>query len=152
VADVRIYADGSSLGNPGRGGWAYIILADDDSPRGEVGSDPEATSNVMELTAAFMAMSAVPDGTAGTLFTDSQYVVKGMTEWRKGWQARGMRKADNKPVANAEYWLALFELADARPGIAFRWVKGHAGNTYNEFVDEQARRAATEQSPCHPIP
>ena len=129
-----------------------MIVGPDGALLGEAGSDPAATNNVMELTAAFMALSALKEGDTGTLFTDSKYVVLGLTQWRPGWEKRGMRKADNKPVANAEYWTALYALADALPGIEIRWVKGHAGNAYNELVDAHAQRAAREQSPCHPIP
>jgi len=106
------------------------------------GSEIHATNNVMELRAAIEALKALPEDAYGVLHCDSEYVVKGVTEWRTGWEARGWRNSKGQPVANAHYWKALYGLADTHPNIQFQWVRGHSGDKCNELVDLLARTEA----------
>ena len=136
------YADGSCLGNPGPGGWACIITTPDGTTRTLSGGETNTTNNRQELTAATKALEALADDAPAVLFLDSEYVVKGVREWRPSWERRGWRNANNKPVANADLWRALFAIADARPLAELRWVRGHAGHAGNEAVDRLARAEA----------
>jgi ribonuclease HI len=137
-----VYADGSSLHNPGPAGWAVLIISPDGSRKTRVGSQRNATNNMMELTAAIEAMRCLPKDAHGVIRCDSEYVVKGVTEWRKGWEARGWKNAKGKAVANPDLWRALFALSDERPWIGFEWCRGHAGEEGNELVDMLARAEA----------
>ncbi len=135
---IRVYADGACKGNPGPGGWGVLILTED----GEVelfGGERATTNNRMELTAAIKAIEALPEGTTAELWTDSQYVQKGISEWIKGWKRNGWRTACKTPVKNAELWMLLDELSSKRV-IKWNWVKGHAGHEHNERVDGLANR------------
>lgn len=138
----RAYADGSSLYNPGPAGWAVLIIKPDGTRQTVVGSAAMATNNAMELRAAIEALKALPSDATGQLLSDSEYVVKGVTSWRKGWEAKGWRNAKGQPVANADLWRTLFLLSDQHPGIRFEWVRGHAGEEGNTFVDTLARAEA----------
>lgn len=137
-----VYADGSSLNNPGPAGWAVLIVGPDGSRTVLVGSEARATNNVMELRAAIEALGALPKDACGVVRCDSEYVVKGVTEWRRGWEARHWRNSKGQPVANANHWRTLYRLADEHPGIRFEWVRGHAGDEGNELVDTLARAEA----------
>jgi ribonuclease HI len=137
-----VYADGSSLHNPGPAGWAVLIIRPDGSREALVGSEAQATNNAMELRAAIEALHALPQDASGVILCDSEYVVKGVTEWRRAWEARGWRNSKGQPVANADLWQALFKLSDERPGVRFKWVRGHAGDDGNELVDTLARAEA----------
>lgn len=137
-----IHVDGSSLRNPGPAGWAVVVDAPDGTRRVLAGSAAEATNNQMELWAAYTALYEVPAGAEGVVYTDSSYVVDGITKWRKGWARRGWRKADGHPVANGTFWQILSDAADQRPHVRFVWVKGHNGNTGNELADRLARTEA----------
>jgi len=142
------YADGSSLHNPGPAGWAVLIVHPDGTEQMRVGSEPHATNNQMELRAAIEALQALPHGASGVIHCDSEYVVRGVTEWRLAWERRGWRNSKGQPVANADLWRALHRLSDERPGVRFAWVRGHAGDHANEFVNMLARDQAfkaTEQ-------
>jgi ribonuclease HI len=136
------YSDGSCLGNPGPGGWAVIITAPDGTTRTLAGGEPNTTNNRQELTAAIMALKAIPDDAPAVLFLDSEYVVKGVREWRSQWERRGWRNAAGKAVANADLWRLLFAIVDTRPMVELRWVRGHAGHAGNETVDRLARAEA----------
>lgn len=138
----RAYADGSSLNNPGPAGWAVLIIKPDGTRETLVGSVAAATNNSMELRAAIVALRALPNDATGALLSDSEYVVKGVTSWRKGWEAKGWRNAKGQPVANAGLWRSLFQLSDQHPGIRFEWVRGHAGEEGNTLVDTLARAEA----------
>ncbi|WP_083467755.1 ribonuclease H family protein [Methylobacterium tarhaniae] len=138
----RAYADGSSLYNPGPAGWAVLIIKPDGTREMLVGSAALATNNAMELRAAIEALKAMPSNATGVLLSDSEYVVKGVTSWRKGWEAKGWRNAKGQPVANADYWRTVFQLSDQHPGIRFEWVRGHAGEEGNTLVDTLARAEA----------
>ena len=143
-ADYIIHTDGSCLRNPGgAGGWAAVI---ETTATGAVeeksGGDPETTNNRMELTAALMALSAVPEGARVALYTDSQYLKNAFTKfWLPAWKKRGWKKADGEPVLNQDLWVQL-DAAFAARQVQFHWVKGHAGNPRNERCDVLARAEA----------
>ncbi len=134
-----VYTDGACRGNPGPGGWGVLIV-DGGRERTLNGAEPETTNNRMELTAAIMALRAVPEGSELTLYTDSEYVQKGISEWLPAWKARGWKTAAKKPVKNQDLWQALDD-ASARHRVHWRWVRGHAGNHGNERVDRLANAA-----------
>lgn len=134
---VEIWTDGACSGNPGPGGWGAILIYGD-TCREMSGGAPDTTNNRMELTAAIEALQALNRAAGVDLFTDSEYVKNGITQWLRGWKARGWRTADKKPVKNLDLWQAL-DAAVARHDIDWRWVKGHAGHERNERADELAR-------------
>ena len=139
-----VYADGACKGNPGPAGWGAVVLGADGEVAGRYkGFIGRATNQVAELKAAIEGMSQVPEGATVELVSDSQYTLKGLTEWRAGWERRGMRTAGGDPVANLELWKTLYRVADARR-ISTRWVKGHAGDPYNEEADGLANAAIAE--------
>ena len=143
---ITIAFDGACKGNPGPGGWAAILVNDQTKAEKIIqGRDPTTTNNKMELQAAIAALNALKPGAFVHMLGDSQYVVKGMTEWLPNWKANGWRTAQRKPVLNVEQWQAL-ELATARhAAVTWEWVRGHDGHELNERVDalasEQARWA-----------
>jgi len=137
---VEIATDGACKGNPGAGGWGALIRMGA-KERELSGGEPATTNNRMELTAAIRALEALKRPCRVTLFTDSRYVMDGLTKWIHGWRRNGWRTADKKPVKNAELWQEL--LAAAAPHeIAWEWVKGHAGHPDNERADKLASDAA----------
>ena len=141
---VELYCDGACLGNPGPGGWAYLLRADTvDGVREKEGSGAETwtTNNRMELRGVIEGLLALKYPCRVRLHCDSQYVVKGITEWLAGWKQRGWRKPDKKPVLNVELWQELDELLSIHAVEAI-WVKGHVGHPENERVDEMARGQA----------
>jgi len=149
LARIDIYTDGACIGNPGPGGWAALICYQDVGLKEwELsGSEPDTTNNRMEMMGAIMALEYV-QARCGCyapvkLFTDSQYVVKGMTEWLPGWIAKGWRTDAGKPVKNQDLWERLLT-ASQRFTIEWKWVKGHAGNPGNERVDALANRCAQD--------
>ncbi len=137
--DVVIYTDGACRGNPGPGGWG-ALLAKGPHQKAISGYEAHTTNNRMELQAALSALQALKQPCRIVLWTDSEYLRKGMTEWLPGWQARGWKTAAKQPVKNADLWQSL--LAAAAPHqIDWRWVKGHAGDPGNEAVDRLANEA-----------
>jgi ribonuclease HI len=131
-----IFTDGACLGNPGPGGYAAVItIAGDEQII--VGRDRSTTNNKMEMTAAIKALEAVSKDLPIVIHSDSQYVIKGATEWLRGWKAKGWRKADGKPVMNQDLWMQMDALMVGRQ-ITWKWVKGHAGHPENERVDSLA--------------
>ena len=143
-ADYIIHTDGSCLRNPGgAGGWAAVIeTAATGAVEEKSGGAPETTNNRMELTAALMALSAVPEGARVALYTDSQYLKNAFTKfWLPAWKKRGWKKADGEPVLNQDLWVQL-DAAFATRQVQFHWVKGHAGNPRNERCDALARAEA----------
>ena len=136
-AEVVIHTDGACRGNPGPGGW-WVLMSWNGTRKELSGSEPATTNNRMELTAAIMGLSALKRPTVATLQTDSQYVIKGITEWLPAWKARGWRTADKKPVKNVDLWKRLDE-ALGHHTVHWHWVKGHAGHAMNERADELAR-------------
>lgn len=137
--DVIIHTDGACRGNPGPGGWG-AQLASGGHSRTLSGFEPATTNNRMELLAAVEALKALKQPCRVTLWTDSQYVCKGMSEWIAGWKARGWKTAAREPVKNADLWQALLAAAEPHE-IAWRWVKGHAGDPGNEMADKLANAA-----------
>src|SRR5262249_41139318 len=128
-------------GNPGPGGWCAYIINPDGTHRNLTGTDPNTTNQRMELMASIAALEAFPDRTELTIYSDSQYVIKGMNEWLDGWIERGWKTAQKKPVANADLWKRLDRLA-AKHSIEWVWVRGHNGNEFNDRADRLAREAA----------
>lgn len=139
LPDVTIYTDGACRGNPGPGGWGALLK----SGRHEKtlnGFESTTTNNRMELMAAIMALRELKRSCRVELYTDSQYVRKGITEWIHGWQKRGWKTAAKQPVKNAELWREL--LAEAsRHELEWHWVKGHSGHPGNERADALANEA-----------
>lgn len=140
VLHYVIYTDGGCDPNPGPGGWAAIIL--DGQTKKEIsGADPKTTNNRMELTAAIEALKAIPEPAKVTLFTDSQYLQRGIEEWMPGWLKRNW-KGSSGPVANQDLWKEL--LAAAKPHqVTWRWLRGHTGDLHNTRADwlvHQARK------------
>ena len=134
---VVIHTDGACSGNPGPGGWGAILEAS--SHRKEIkGGETLTTNNRMELTAAIEALEALKQPSEVQLYTDSNYLRGGITQWIKKWKVNGWRTADKKPVANEELWRRL-ELATERHRVHWHWVKGHDGHDANERADELAR-------------
>lgn len=139
---VEIWADGACRGNPGPGGWGVLLRAG----RREKelwGAEPETTNNRMELRAVIEGLAALKRRSRVRVYTDSQYVQKGISEWIHDWKRRGWRTAARQPVKNAELWRALDELARAHE-VEWHWVKGHAGHPENERADALANRAINE--------
>ena len=133
---VTIYTDGACSGNPGPGGWAALLIFKG-REKELSGGEAVTTNNRMELTAAIKALEALTRPCTVDLYTDSQYVRQGVTEWIKGWKARGWKTADRKPVKNEDLWRALDE-ARNRHDVQFHWVRGHADDPLNHRVDALA--------------
>lgn len=136
---VEIYADGACKGNPGPGGWGVLLRAGG-AERELYGGERETTNNRMELTAVIRALEALKRRCRVRLYTDSQYVQKGISQWIHDWKRRGWRTADRKPVKNVDLWRRLDELAGGHD-IEWHWVRGHAGHPENERADALANRA-----------
>lgn len=148
--EITVHFDGSCLPSPGAlpgtlhpGGYAAVLVNELTGSRKTVkGRLSDTTNNRAELMAAIKALEAIRPGAFVTMVGDSQYVVKGMTEWRFSWKRRGWRSSDNQPVANLDLWLRLIELAEKPAKLEWRWQKGHVGHLQNEEVDGLARREA----------
>jgi ribonuclease HI len=136
---IEIYTDGACRGNPGPGGWAALLQMGEHE-RELSGAEALTTNNRMELTAVIRALEALKRPVQIRLYTDSQYVRRGITEWLRAWKARGWRTADRKPVKNQDLWERLEE-ASTRHQIEWHWVPGHAGVPGNERVDRLANEA-----------
>ena len=137
---IKVYTDGSCLENPGKGGWAAIII--NDSGRIEIkGSKEKTTNNQMELTAPIMALKKIPQGSKVQIFTDSKYVKSGITEWIYNWKKNGWKTADKKEVKNKNLWTELDDLSNAFD-IEWIWVKAHSTDELNNEVDLLARSSA----------
>jgi ribonuclease HI len=137
---IEIYTDGACKGNPGPGGWG-VLLKSGTTEKELYGGERLTTNNRMELMAVIQALQALKRPCAVTLHVDSQYVLKGMTEWLAGWKAKGWRTSTKQPVKNQELWQALDELVNgAGHEIKWRWVRGHDGDPGNERADLLANR------------
>jgi len=136
---VELYTDGACSGNPGPGGWG-ALLRYKTIEKELSGAENDTTNNRMELMATIEGLKTIKRSCHVTLFTDSKYVLQGVTEWMDGWKARGWKTADKKPVKNQDLWMLLDEQVQ-RHTITWEWVKGHAGHIENERVDELARMA-----------
>jgi len=144
VDEVEAYTDGACRGNPGPGGWG-VLLRFGDTEKVLYGGEPETTNNRMELTAAIRALEALKRPCRVRLTTDSEYVMKGLTEWLPNWKRRGWKTAARKPVKNADLWRRL-DAAAARHDVEWRWVRGHSGHPENERADALANRGIDELS------
>ncbi|NBS56293.1 MAG: ribonuclease HI [Betaproteobacteria bacterium] len=133
---VQIYTDGACKGNPGPGGWGALLQAGGHE-RELFGGEPLTTNNRMELMAVISALESLKRHCTVVLYTDSQYVQKGISEWIHSWKRRGWKTADKKPVKNEDLWKRL-DAATQGHKIDWRWVKGHSGNPGNERADELA--------------
>ena len=139
---IKIYTDGSCIGNPGKGGWAAIIL--NDGKKTEIkGSEKDTTNNQMELLAPIKALKEIPKGSKVEIFTDSKYVKSGITEWIHNWKKNGWKTAAKKEVKNKELWIELDSLIKIH-SISWAWVKGHSGHPENERADLLANIAIEE--------
>ena len=137
---IKIYTDGSCIGNPGNGGWAAIII--DDKKKIQLkGSKKDTTNNQMELLAPIKALKKIPKGSDVQIFTDSKYVKSGITEWIHNWKKNGWKTASKQPVKNKELWHEL-DIMTKDFEIKWSWVKGHSTNKLNNEVDLIAREAA----------
>jgi ribonuclease HI len=136
---IELWTDGACKGNPGPGGWGAILLIPNQAPTELSGYDAATTNNRMELTAVIEGLKQLPDRSGMvTVHTDSQLVVKGMTEWIAGWQRKQWRKSDGEPVLNAELWRALLAQSQRLGQVRWQWVRGHSGVPLNERADQLA--------------
>ena len=133
---IRLYSDGSSLGNPGAGGWG-TILKYKESVKELSGGNPHTTNNIMELTGVVEGLKALKEPCEVEVISDSKYVVQGINEWLSNWEKNNWKKADKKPALNVDLWKALLPLLEKHK-VTFNWVKGHNGHPYNERCDELA--------------
>lgn len=141
MQEVTIYSDGACKGNPGPGGWGAVLVAGGNEKELFGGENP-TTNNRMELTAVIEALRALKRPCVVKVYTDSQYVQKGISEWIRGWKARGWLTAEKKPVKNADLWQQLDELVQPHE-ISWHWVRGHNGHPGNERADALANRGVT---------
>ena len=135
-----IYTDGACLGNPGKGGWAAIII----EPNGEreiVGYEKSTTNNRMELKAVIEALKEIEVNSQISLFSDSKYVIDGITKWIKNWKMNDWKTTNKKEIKNLDLWMDLDKLT-SKFQITWNWVKGHSTNEYNNRVDRLARNEA----------
>jgi len=142
MSEVVVYTDGACRGNPGPGGWGVLLLSGGHEKKLK-GAELDTTNNRMELTAAIEALNALKRSCRVALYTDSEYVRRGISEWLPAWKLRGWKTANKKPVKNADLWHALDEAA-ARHSVDWHWVRGHAGNPGNEQADRLANEAIDE--------
>lgn len=140
--EVEVHTDGACRGNPGPGGWG-AVLRYGSVEREICGGEAHTTNNRMELMAAIRALSTLREPCVVQLFTDSEYVRRGITEWMHNWRRNGWRTADRKPVKNADLWREL-EAESSRHRVQWHWVKGHAGHPGNERADSLANRGLEE--------
>ena len=136
---ITIYTDGACSGNPGIGGWGVVILENKKDDIFLNGGDDSTTNNKMELTAAIEALKFFKEKKEIKLVTDSKYVKDGIQTWIHNWKKNGWKTSAKKPVKNKELWIELDQLI-SKHSISWEWVKGHAGNIYNEKADYLARQ------------
>ena len=142
LSEVTIYSDGACKGNPGPGGWGALLVSDRGGKAHEkelCGGETDTTNNRMEMLAVIEALGALKKRCKVTVYTDSVYVQKGITEWIHGWKSRGWKTASKQPVKNEDLWKRLDTAAQAHR-VEWRWVKGHAGHPGNERADALANR------------
>ena len=142
---VEIYADGACKGNPGPGGWGVLLRAGGRESE-MFGGEALTTNNRMELTAVIEGLAALKHRSKVRVYTDSQYVQKGISEWIHNWKRRGWRTSDRKPVKNEDLWRKLDEIARGHH-VEWHWVKGHAGHPENERADMLANRGIPGEHP-----
>ncbi len=145
MAEVEIYTDGACRGNPGPGGWGVLLRAGN-KEKTLYGGETGTTNNRMELTAAIRALQALNRSCSIALYTDSEYVRMGITEWIDNWKRKGWRNSKREPVKNSDLWLELDELAQEHE-IDWHWVKGHSGHPDNDRADALANQGIDELNP-----
>jgi ribonuclease HI len=139
---IKIYTDGSCLENPGNGGWAAIIFINDEKVV-ITGNKKNTTNNQMELMAAIESLKKIPEGQEVEIFTDSQYVKQGITDWIEKWIQNNWKTSSKQKVKNVELWKEL-NIVSKKHKIKWNWVKAHAGDVFNEEVDGLAKKAANK--------
>lgn len=144
MSSVTVYTDGGCRGNPGLGGWGAVLIYGEHLKQLK-GSEPDTTNNRMELLAAIEGLRALNRSLAVNLYTDSKYVKQGITQWIINWKKNGWKTAARKPVKNQDLWQALDEQMQ-RHDVSWHWVKGHAGDKYNEMADDLANQAMDEHN------
>ncbi len=142
---IVIYTDGACKGNPGPGGWGAVLRSGSHEKHLHGGAE-HTTNNRMEISAVIHALKALRQASSVELWTDSQYVQKGVTEWLEGWKKRGWKTASKEPVKNADLWQELDELLPKHQ-ISWHWVRGHNGDPGNELADQLANRGVEEYLP-----
>ena len=145
MADILVYTDGACLGNPGPGGWGVRILYPNGTVRELGGRDASTTNNRMELQGALAALRAVEPVAAATVYSDSQYVINGLTKWLSGWKRKGWVTSTRAPVKNRDLWKLLDAAGPGR--VKWRHVRGHSGDPNNDRADEIARGFAVGKPP-----
>ncbi|MCP3909073.1 MAG: ribonuclease HI [Oceanicoccus sp.] len=145
MKQIELFTDGACRGNPGPGGWGALIRlkGQPSTEKSLCGGAENTTNNKMELQAAIEGLKALKEPCEVMLYTDSKYVMQGMTEWLQGWKAKGWKTAAKKPVKNVEFWQALDEQV-ARHKVAWQWVKGHSGHRENEIADQLANQGCDQ--------
>ncbi len=138
--NISIYTDGSCLNNPGAGGWAALLIYGD-TKKEICGGEHHTTNNRMELTAIIKALSIIKRDLPINIYSDSRYVIDGIEKYCHNWVKNGWKKSDKKPVENKDLWQELYPLSKQYT-IIWQWVKAHATNEYNNYVDELARNEA----------
>lgn len=141
---LSVYTDGGCQGNPGPAGWGVVLVSKGRAVLEHSGFIGHATNQVAELVAAIEGLACTPEGAHVELVSDSQYVLKGLSEWRRGWERNGFQNSAGKPVANLGHWKRLYALADVRR-VVVRWVRGHTGEPFNERCDQLAGLAIAKQ-------
>ena len=136
---IKIYTDGACSGNPGKGGWGALIQENDNEKKLS-GSELNTTNNRMELTAVIKALEHYDEAREIEVFTDSKYVMQGITEWIKNWKNNHWKTSQKKDVKNKDLWV-LLDSVSAKHDIKWSWVKGHAGDYGNEIADKLATQA-----------
>ena len=149
MKEFTIYTDGSCINNPGPGGWAAIIIDNETGEREEIsGGNVETTNNRMELFAVISALRKMSAGDVAEIFTDSVYVQKGLTQWIENWRNNGWLTTNKKPVQNQDMWQELDRLLEDKT-VNFKWIRGHNGNSFNEWCDRLAFAAAQKSQRLH---
>ena len=139
---IKIYTDGACSGNPGKGGWG-VLIQEDDNEKKLSGSELNTTNNRMELTAVIRALEHYDEAREIEVFTDSKYVMQGITEWIKNWKNNHWKTSQKKDVKNKDLWV-LLDTVSAKHDVKWSWVKGHAGDYGNEIADKLATQAILE--------
>ena len=147
-----IYSDGGAApSNPGPCGWGAVVVQPDGGQQRHWGFVGPGTNQIAEIFGALEGISVTPLNAKVALFSDSQYVVKGLNKWRSGWERRGFRNASNQPVANLALWKRLFAAVDAR-SVTAKWVKAHNGDPLNELADQLVARAIKSRTTGSEMP
>ena len=141
---IEIYTDGACLGNPGPGGWGAILLYKEHQKKIS-GKEKDTTNNRMEMRAVIEALRSLKKSTEAVVYTDSKYVLEGITKWIFSWKKNGWRNANRKEIKNIDLWQDL-DVEVSKHKIEWVWVKGHNGNHFNELVDKLARNAVNGDS------